>query len=150
MIVIFLLLDLVVTENMHTTTHISQLMEGGLQSLLQQHTPPDDPPVGDSEVMGAEGSAESTPNQQDGEEAHHQIQDESPAANHQDLADMSGAVNGENNAECRVFTDMGGDWDGDSEPPTDSEEPGLQQAEVTQLTPCREHVLTEMQMSLDG
>lgn len=102
-IVTFLLLDLVVTENMHTTTHISQLMEGGLQSLLQQLTPPDDPPVADSEVVGTEGSPESTPHQRNSEEAFHQIPDDSPAAHYQDRVDTSRATNGENNAECRVF-----------------------------------------------
>lgn len=42
------------------------------------------------------------------------------------------------------------DWDGDSEPATDSEEPELQQAGVTQIMPCGEHVLEEIQVSLEG
>lgn len=137
-IVIFLLLDLVVTENMHTTTHISQLMEGGLQSLLQQQTSPDNRPLAaaDSEVVGTEDSPESTPHHQNNEGALLETRDESSAAHHQDRVDTSRAMNGGNDAECRVFTDVGDDWDGDSEPPTDSEEPELQPADPTE--PCPE------------
>lgn len=41
-IVLLLLLDLVVTENMHTTASIFQLMEGGLQSVSLQPKMPED------------------------------------------------------------------------------------------------------------
>lgn len=129
-IVLFLLLDLIVTDNMHTTTHISQLMEGGLQSLLLQQTPPADKPVADFEEVVSGRSQENTPRQQISEEAPSQLGEDSALQN-QNQAETRQATDGENGTRCLVFTDMGDNSDGDDELLTDLEELTIQQTEAT-------------------
>ncbi|KAH8771104.1 hypothetical protein F5883DRAFT_666629 [Diaporthe sp. PMI_573] len=130
-IVFFILLDLVVTDNMHTTTHISQLMEGGLQSLLLQQTPPDAKPVADFEDVISEPSPENAPRQQNSEEALSQLREDS-TAQHQNQVEIRQVTHGEDDTPCRVYTDIVDGSDGDSESPTDLEEPNTQQTEATQ------------------
>lgn len=121
-IVFFLLADLVITDNLHTTAHISQLMSGGLQSSPPRHMPPVEKPAADSEDVVAENSQGSASRQENNEEVLTNVEEESPATHHQPQVDTRQAADDEGVPESRAFTDIGYDWDGDSDPPTDPEE----------------------------
>lgn len=82
-IVILLLVDLVVTENMHTTAYILELMEGGLQSVSLRQKPPEDITVAETRNPTPESSPESAPGRQDSGESASQARESNAAASSQ-------------------------------------------------------------------
>jgi hypothetical protein len=126
-IIFFLLLDLVVTDNMHTTTRISQFMEGGLQSSLIQHTPPRDKSVADSpEEVRSDSSPESTPRPQNNEEMPSESGDASTKPNENGV-ETGQVPDNEVNTPSRTFTPSCDSSDEDSEAPTESEDQNMYQ-----------------------
>lgn len=133
-IVFFLLADLVITENLHTTSHITQLMSGGLQSSPARQKPPVNKSAADSEEVVSENNPESASCQHNNEEVLTHTEEESFATPYRPQVETRQAVddNLKHVAESRAFTDIGYDWDGDSDPPTDPEVPDVDEMEVTE------------------
>ena len=118
-IVILLLADLMVTENMHTTAHIFQLMEGGLQSVSLRPQPPQDAIMAESEGPALENSPRSAPRQQESGETAAGPRERSAAAYtcNRNGIDTRQSMDGDNSGDFRGFTDDEDDWDGDARSP---------------------------------
>ncbi|KAG6368637.1 hypothetical protein INS49_002850 [Diaporthe citri] len=116
-IVFLLLVDLVVTENMHTTTSIFQLMEGGLQSISVQQKPPEDTIVGETESPAPGSSPENGLHQQGSGEAAPQLQGISAAASKQSPIGIRQAMDGDDGDDCWGIMDDEADWDTGSRSP---------------------------------
>lgn len=110
-IVLLLLADLVVTENMHTTDSIFQLMEGGLQSVSLQQKTPEDTTVAEAESPALGGSPDHGLRQQDSGEPAHQLQKISTAASNQSPTDIGQAMGGDDGDDCWGIMDDGDNWD---------------------------------------
>lgn len=110
-IIVLLLGDLVVTENMHATASISQLMEGGLQSFSLQQKPPEDTTVAETQSPATGSSPEYAPRQQDREEMATQLGGSSASASNRSQLDIRQATDGDNGDETSDFTDDNNDDD---------------------------------------
>lgn len=109
-IVILLLGDLVVTEHMHTTASIFQLMEGGLQSVSLRQKPSEDTTVAETESPAPENIPENTLRQQKRGELATQLRGSSTSASNESQIGMIQGMDGDNGDEFSDFTADEDDW----------------------------------------
>lgn len=107
-IVILLLGDLVVTEHMHTTASIFQVMEGGLQSVSLRQKPSEGTTVAGTESPAPENIPENTLRQQ--KRGEFQLRGSSTSTSNESRIGMRQAMDGDNGDERSAFTDDEDDW----------------------------------------
>lgn len=116
-IILLLLVDLVVTENMHTTASIFQLMEGGLQSVSLQQKPPEDTAEAETEITAPESSPENGARQHESGEAGPRLRGINVATFNQSPVDDRQAMDGDDREDCWGIMDDEDDWDTGSRSP---------------------------------
>lgn len=114
-IVILLLADLMVTENMHTTASIFQIMEGGLQSVSLRPQTPEHTKMAELESPALGDSPQSAPSQQRYGKVAAEPRGKSAAPYKQSEFDMRQAMDGNNSDDFQGFTDDEDDWDRDED-----------------------------------